>query len=153
MKKLAANYIVSDAGKLLKNGILLAGEDGVAHEFIDTQGDLDEIAQLTFHNGILISGSTFRRINSESLFLSPEGSFICSLTAGVEQISLHNLVELGKQVQAQFPEMTIPEIMDSLNSVLNRQFRKESIPGIFLLIGSDLPGMHFTHKSRLKKIL
>ena len=153
MKKLAANYIVSDTGKLLKNGILLAGEDGTAHEFIDTKGDLDEMAQLTFHNGILIPGNTFRRINSESLFLGPEGSLICSLITGVEQISLHNLVELGKQVQAQFPEMKIPEIMDSLHSVLDRQFRKERAPGIFLLIGSDLPGLHFTHKSRLKKIL
>lgn len=153
MKKLAANYIVSDTGKLLKNGIMLAGEDGIAYEFIDTKGDLDEMAQLTFHNGILIPGNTFSRIKSESLSWGPEGSFICSLIAGVEQISLHNLIETGKQVQAQFPEMKIPEIMDSLNSVLDRQFRKESVPGIFILIGSDLPGLHFTHKSHLKKIL
>jgi hypothetical protein len=153
MRKLAANYIVSDSGKFLKNGILLAHEDGTALEFIDTKGNLDEIAQLTFHNGIVIPGNTFHRINLERTFPQPEGSFICSLVAGIEQISLHNLVEIGKQIQAQFPEMKIPEIMDSLNSVLDSQFRKERTPGIFLLVGSDLPGLHFTHKSRLKKIL
>ena len=147
MKKLAANYLISETGKLLKNGILLAEDNGVALDFIDTNGDLNEIAQLTFYNGILIAGQTFTRINSESLV------FISPIIQGKDQLSLHDLVELAKQYQVQFPEMQIPEIWNAINTILQPEFRKETTAGIFLLIGSDLPGLHFTSKSRLKKIL
>ncbi len=147
MKKLAANYLISETGKLLKNGILLAEDNGVALDFIDTNGDLDEIAQLTFHNGILIAGQTFTRINSASQ------AFISPTISGKDHLSLHDLVELAKQYQIQFPEMQIPEIWNAIITILQPEFRKESTAGIFLLIGSDLPGLHFTSKSRLKKIL
>lgn len=147
MKKLAANYLISETGKLLKNGILLAEDNGVALDFIDTNGDLDEIAQLTFHNGILIAGQTFARIDSGNQ------AFISPTIQGKDQLSLHDLVELAKQYQIQFPEMQIPEIWNAINTILQPEFRKETTAGIFLLIGSDLPGLHFTSKSRLKKIL
>jgi hypothetical protein len=158
MKKLAANYLVSETGKFLKNGILVAEEDGTAVEFIDTEGNLDEIALLSFHNGILISGFSFHRINAESTgsksihFLS---TTISQFVAELPQISIHELIEIGKQVQMQFPEMKIPEILSELNSFFTESghFRKERIPGIFLLIGANLLELHFTAKSRLKKIL
>lgn len=158
MKKFAANYLVSEAGKFLKNGIVVAEEDGTAVEFIDTEGDLDEIAQLTFHNGILISGYTFIRTNAEPSISESEhsiSSFINQSVAELSPISIHNLIEIGKQIQTLFPEMKIPEIMSEINTILleNSRFRKEKMPGIFLLIGVDLVELHFTPKSRLKKIL
>ena len=158
MKKLAANYLVSEAGKFLKNGILVADEDGTAVEFIDTKGALDEIALLSFHNGILISGYAFIRINNESLVSKSEhflSSIINQFVAENTQISIRDLIEIGKQVQVKFPEMKIPEILSELNLCLQESdhFRKERVLGIFLLVGADLPGLHFTAKSRLKKIL
>lgn len=158
MKKLAANYLVSEAGKFLKNGILVAEEDGTAVEFIDTEGNLDEIALLSFHNGILISGFSFIRINAESP-VSKSVHFLTSIinesVAELTQISIHDLIEIGKQVQMQFPEMKIPEILGELNLCFleSGSFRKAKIPGIFLLIGADLRELHFTAKSRLKRIL
>jgi len=158
MKKLAANYLVSEAGKFLKNGILVAEDDGTAVEFIDTEGDLDEIALLAFHNGILISGYAFTRISTENPVSESEhflSSIINPAIADYNPVSIQNLVEIGKQVQSQFPEMRIPEILREISAILleNGRFRKEKIPGIFLLIGADLPELHFTPKSRLKKIL
>lgn len=158
MKKLAANYLISEAGEFLKNGILVAEEDGTAVEFVDTGGDLDEIALLTFHNGILISAYTFIRIKADSSILAQAhsvASFINQFVAELNLISMQYLTELGKQVQEQFPEMKIPEILSEINAILleNGRFRKEEIPGIFLWIGTDLPGLHFTPKCRLKKIL
>jgi len=158
MKKLAANYLVSEAGKFLKNGILVAEEDGTAVEFIDTEGALDEIALLSFHNGILISGYAFVRINTESSASISQHflSFLVNpVIAEFNPVSIHNLVEIGKQVQMQFPEMKIPEILSELNFCILESglFRKEIIPGIFLLIGADLLELHFTAKSRLKRIV
>ncbi len=158
MKKLAANYLVSETGKFLKNGILVAEEDGTAVEFIDTKGDLDEIALLSFHNGILISGYAFTRINPENPVCESEhflSSLIIPAITELNLVSIHNLVEIGKQVQLQFPQMKIPEILGELNSFFTESghFRKDKMPGIFILIGSNLLSLHFTAKSRLKKIL
>jgi hypothetical protein len=51
--------------------------------------------------------------------------------------------------------MKIPEIIQEMTAFLlsGGHFLKQNIPGIFLLMGVDLTGLHFTPKSRLKKIL
>ncbi|MBL7972728.1 MAG: hypothetical protein JNL03_14510, partial [Prolixibacteraceae bacterium] len=62
MKKFAANYVISESGDLLKNSILIAEDDGTVLEYIDTKGNLQEMARLTFLNGILLSGFSFVRV-------------------------------------------------------------------------------------------
>jgi hypothetical protein len=147
MKKLAANYLISETGKFLKNGILLAEDNGTPLDFIDTKGDLDEIAQLTFHNGILITGQTLTRLNAE------DQTPLYQIIQSKDQLTLGDLIELAKQYQLQSPDKTIPEIWSALNADLSLSFRKENATGIFLLIGCNLPGFRFTAKSRLKKLL
>ncbi|HEX7585879.1 MAG TPA: hypothetical protein VF373_14420 [Prolixibacteraceae bacterium] len=158
MRKLAANYVVSEIGDFLKNGIVMAEEDGTVAGYIDTKGDLAEIEQLIFHNGILIAGFTFERKSIEIPLPEthhPIRSFVFQSSAGMNQFSIQNLIDLAKQVQEQFTELKIPEILNEISEVLlsNGGFVKENTPGIFLLIGTDLVGLHFTLKSRLKKIL
>lgn len=147
MKKLAANYLISERNKFLKNGILLAEDNGTAVECIDTNSDLDEIAQLTFHNGILVAGQTFTRLNSEDQLLHNQ------IIQAKEQLSLSDLIELAKEYQLLHPDKTIPEIWSVLNADLALSYRKENTTGIFLLIGCDLPALRFTSESRLKKLL
>ncbi len=147
MKKLAANFLISESDNFLKNGILLAEDNGTALSFIDTSGDLNEIAQLTFHNGILIAGQIFTRLNTED---QPP---IHHIIQDKEQLSLSDLIELAKEHQLLYPEKTIPEIWSALNADLALSYRKENAAGIFLLIGCDLPAFRFTAKSRLKKLL
>ena len=158
MRKFAANYLISDTGVLLKNGIVIAGEDGLIARYIDTQGDLREVEQLIFHNGILMGGCQFTKINTSkpgSTSGNPFHSFMLQAVAGSTQFSIHNLVDLGKQLQLQFPEMKIPAIMNEISEILlaDGVFIKESIPGIYLLSSVDLVELHFTPQSRLKKIL
>jgi hypothetical protein len=156
MKKYAANYLVADSGDYLKNGIIVAGEDGFVLKYIDTKGELREIAQLTFLNGILMAGCTFvktKAANSEPDM--PFESMVLNLAAKSIQFSIQDMIGLGKQIQIQFPEMNIPEIINGMKEVLlsSGGFTKENIAGIFLLTGVDLVNLHFTPKSRLKKIL
>lgn len=153
MKKNAANYLVSEDGVFLKNGIVIADENGTAVQYIDTKGDLNEIAQLTFHNGILMAGFTFLKTN-EAFPISATDPLIQSVE-GQNEISIQNLIELGKQAQVQFPEMTIPEILNRISHELLSEgsYTKKNRSGIFLLMGVDLIGLRFTPKSRLKKIL
>ncbi len=158
MRKFAANYLVSDNGIFLKNGIVVAGQDGIVLEYIDTQGDLREIAQLIFHNGIILAGCIY--VKTEAPVLVPETnhplrSFIFQSVAKLNQFSVQNMFGLGQQVQNQFPELKISEIMHEITEVLqsNAGFSKENQPGIYLLTGVDLSALSFTAKSRLKRIL
>ncbi|HAH22398.1 MAG TPA: hypothetical protein DCL77_01280 [Prolixibacteraceae bacterium] len=158
MRKLAANYLVSDTGSFLKNGIVLVGEDGLVARYIDTKDNIREVEQLIFHNGILLAGCQFTRINaSQEVSLSGHSfeSMALPSVAGYTQYTLQNMVELCKRLQHQFPEMKIPEIFNGISKILFTEcgFLKETLPGIYLLSSVDLIGMHFTPQSRLKKIL
>jgi len=158
MRKFTANYLVSDSGVFLKNGILIADDEGTAVQYIDTTGDLKEIAQLSFHNGILMAGFIFSK-NYDSVLLSetenPLKSMVMLSVARSIRFSIQDLIELCKQVQYQFQDMKIPEIMNEISEVLlsNAGFVKENIPGIYILTGVYLPELHFTSRTKLKKIL
>lgn len=152
MRKFTANYLVSEDGIFLKNGIVVAGDSGTAVQYIDTKGDLREMEQLSFHNGILMAGFTF--LNKTDASPVSEADPLIRPVEGQAEVSIQNLIELGKQAQVQFPEMKIPEIMVKIKEALtNGGFIKETIPGIFLLMSVDLAGLRFTPKSQLKKIL
>jgi len=56
MRKLAANYIITGIGDILKNSYIELTEEGEIVKIVDTKGDLPEIAQLEFYNGVLIPG-------------------------------------------------------------------------------------------------
>lgn len=157
MRKFTANYLLSDSGIFLKNGIFIVEEDGTVIECIDTKGDLKEIAQMSFHNGILMSGFVFLNTNDIVPLSEPENtvkSFVIHSATGKIQYSISDLINLGKQIQDHFPEMKIPEIMNEIAEVLVSSvgFRREKDPGIFLLSGVDLPQMHFTPSARIKRI-
>ncbi|MEI8113722.1 MAG: hypothetical protein WCI54_08830 [Bacteroidia bacterium] len=158
MRKFTANYLLSDSGVFLKNGIVIAEDDGTVMEYRDTAGDLKEIEQMSFHNGILIAGFTFSK--DTGLVPLPEAdntvrSFVILSVTGMLQFSIHDFIESGKQIQDHFPEMIIPEIMNEMAEILVADigFKKEKTPGIFLLSGVDLPHMHFTQQTRIKRIL
>ena len=157
MKKFAAHYLITDDDRFLKNAILHADEDGTPLEYIDTSNDLQEIAQLIFHNGILISNLVFSK-NSNTI---PKNNHEDSLEAVIRhycknknRLTIQDLIVLAQQMQEHFTEMKIPEIISELSqTLLNKGFSKQNLPGIFLLSGTDLINLHFTSKTQLKKIL
>jgi hypothetical protein len=158
MKKFAANYLVSETGAFLKNGIVVLNDDGEVLEIVDTGGDLQEMAQLTFLNGILIPNFRLVKVLSESQQVN-DGfsvqSFLNRLADGFSEISFHQWIEISVQIQKQFPNTTIPEIFDTINVGLQTSlgYSKQTISGLFLLKGIDMVNLHFTSGNRLKKIL
>jgi len=158
MRKFAANYLVADNGEFLKDGIALVGEDGFIFDTIDTKGDLREMERLIFFNGILMGGYLFTKTEISQMKEAFDSQFKNNVLQAViasTQLTIHNLVDLGKQLQVQFPEMKIPVIMNEISEVLlgEGRYTKETIPGIYLLSGADLVDLHFTPKSRLKQII
>lgn len=153
MKKFAANYVISESGSLLKNGILIANNDGTVVEIIDTKGDLDEMAQLTFHNGILMANNSFIRKDAVISRESELSQFVSLKTNSFPQLTVFEIIDIAKQTQAEFPELKIFEITKTIFSLLNSYFNKERQSGVFLLVHSDLIGLQFKPQSRLKRIL
>jgi len=158
MRKFAANYLISNTGAFLKNGMAVAGEDGFILQYIDTNGDLIEVEQLSFHNGILMAGIKFTKINATqtiSVSGKPFNSLVLKSVAELTQLSIQNLIDLCKHLQIQFPEMKIQAIMNEIYEVLLGEggFIKETNPEIYLLTSVDLVKLHFTPKTRLKKII
>ena len=158
MKKFAANYVISDSGELLKNGIVIAEDDGSVLEYIDTDGQLQEIARLEFHNGILLGGFIFVKVR-EALpvfdFDSRFSSLILPEISGMNEVSILKWLDLCKKIPVLFPDMIITEIMRGITDILctDGGFRKENTPGIYLLTGSDLVILKLTANCRLRRIL
>lgn len=153
MKKFAANYVISESGSLLKNGILIANDDGTVAEIIDTKGDLDEMAQLTFHNGILMANDLYNRKGEVNSLENELSQFVNLKISSFERLTPFEIVDVAKQTQAEFPELKISETIRIIFSLLSICFSKERQVGVFLLIHSDLIGLHFKAQSKLKRIL
>ena len=158
MKKFAANYVISDSGELLKNGIIVAEDDGSVLEYIDTEGDLQEIARLEFHNGILLGGFTFVKVREAVPIMDFDSRFssiILPKISGMNEISILKWLDICKKIPALFPEMKITEITRKITDAISTDggFRKENAAGIYLLTGSDLIVLKLTTNCRIKRIL
>lgn len=135
MKKFTANYLVTPVGEFLKNGIVMISDDGMASEFIDTKGDLREMAQLVFHSGILVPNFEFRK-NNEPAF------------------TLEVFIETAKEIQQKNTGLSIPEIFKQLAERLqiDRGFTKNRLPGLFRLTGNDLVHLKFSKECKCRRI-
>jgi len=158
MRKFVSNYLITNTGAFLKNGIAIVGEDGFIDQYIDTTGDLRELEQLIFYNGILMAGFYFVKSAVNQPITSVDNTVRSMVLQSVGEStlwSIHEHIELGKSVQGRYPQLTIPFILNELTGVLltEGKFVKQTIPGIYLLTGVNLADLHFKPNSRLKKII
>ncbi len=56
MRKISANIIITNTGKPLINGIIEIDDLGYIHKVTDTKGQLKEVGNLEFYNGIIVPG-------------------------------------------------------------------------------------------------
>jgi hypothetical protein len=158
MKKLAANYVLSESGDLLKNGILIAEDDGSVLEYTDTQGNLQEMAQLTFHNGILMANFSFVRVHESLPLFEHDERFMSTFLpdlASKGEVSILGWLEICKMFSASYSDLIISQVFREVTSTIcgDGGFRKENVPGVYLLTGSDLLVLKLSKNVRLKRIL
>ena len=56
MRRIGANYIITNTGKPLKNAYLEIDDDGTILQVVETNGNLREQSNLEFYNGVLVPG-------------------------------------------------------------------------------------------------
>lgn len=158
MKRFAAHYLLTHTGVLLKNGIAVTGEDGFVAEYVDTKDGIQEMEQMIFLSGLLLEAFELIKHPGPAIVPVPEDLFqvqLVYLLAHSEHISLQQLLDTGKELQKQFPEMTIPDLLNRMLAILLSEagYMKKPLPGLYLLKGLDMTKLHFTPESRVKKIL
>ena len=157
MKKLAAHYLLTDTGLLIKNGIAVLGDNASVVKFIDPRGELRETQQMIFHSGLLLCPYELVKTFPRQVVSSPVDTFQFQVLEAVKDsnhLSMTQLVDLGKLLQEQFKQMNVPQILENILDVLLSKagYEKRPLAGICLLSGLDLALLHFTSKSRIKKI-
>ena len=152
MRRFAANYLLNESGALLKNGIVEINDSGKVLQILDTNGDLRETSRLNFQNGILIPGFELEKVQLTDPGI--ENPFL-ALFPKTNILTLLQIIQAGIKFWEQTPDSTISHFLENMDELLIRSgdYKKEVIPGIFLLIGCDLVNMKFTPKSRLKRLL
>jgi hypothetical protein len=157
MKKFAANYLITQSGKFLKNGMVTIGQDGWITEITDTHGDLQEVAQLIFCNGILMAD--FGYIQTGPKVVKPVHqdeieALIEAFSNDSPKLSSQKTIELCVQIQAMYNKMTIPEIMTRVTEFFMRDGRyiKQELAGLILLSGNDLVNLKFRTTCKIRRI-
>ncbi len=56
MRRFSAQYIITGTGRVLKKGIITTGDDGRITDITDTNGNLPELSNTEFYNGIIVPG-------------------------------------------------------------------------------------------------
>ncbi|MFN8240041.1 MAG: amidohydrolase family protein [Bacteroidales bacterium] len=56
MRVFSAQYVITNAGKILKRPVITTGDDGTIIKVTDTGGHLVEQASVEFHNGVIVPG-------------------------------------------------------------------------------------------------
>ena len=56
MRKFSAHFIFTGNGVVLEKGIIVVNDNGMVTDLIDTKGELTEMANVEFYNGVLIPG-------------------------------------------------------------------------------------------------
>jgi len=69
MRKIGANYIITNTGKALRNAYLEINQDGKILRLVEPDGDLQEVNQLEFYNGVLVPGFVNTHAHLELSFL------------------------------------------------------------------------------------
>lgn len=100
MKRLSAQYIITNKGPALKRGIISVDENGEITDIEDTGGNLREERFVEFYNGIIIPGFVNCHCHLELSYMKksvPEG---IGLTGFIEHVRSHRKHEADKVISA-----------------------------------------------------
>lgn len=100
MKRLSAQYIITNKGPALKRGIICVDDNGVITDIEDTGGRLQEERFVEFYNGIIIPGFVNCHCHLELSYLKnciPEGT---GLTKFIEHVRTCRTPEIDKTIPA-----------------------------------------------------
>lgn len=127
MRRIGANYIITNIGAPLRNAYLELDDDGVILRVVETDGDLQEVSGLEFYNGVLVPGFVNTHAHLELSFMKGEieqkqalPHFISSLRkirlSATDQ-EIQKTIELADQEMKREGIVLVGDISNSIDSI------------------------------------
>jgi cytosine/adenosine deaminase-related metal-dependent hydrolase len=133
MRKIAAPYIFPISSLPVKNGIIVAENDGTIIDIIDNGGKLVEQSGVEYYNGVIVPGFVNAHCHIELSYLAGKINNIQGLTNFISQfIQLRN------------------NIPDKLNDIINRADKQMQAEGIVAVGDISNSNISFDIKSKSK---
>jgi cytosine/adenosine deaminase-related metal-dependent hydrolase len=170
-RKLSASYIFSAHSGFLTNGILILDSDNRVIDLIDTNGNLQEEANLIHYNGILTPAFVNIHWQAELSHLSGQiphktGSqgfnqhLITRRNIKDDQVQ-ESILEEMIVFQQHNPQTLLKDLLTRVTTIRAKalgiesqtgSFEKGKLPGVNLIEHADLRRLKLTESSRIKKI-
>jgi cytosine/adenosine deaminase-related metal-dependent hydrolase len=99
MRKLSAHYIITGVGVILTKGIIILDNDGTVLEIVDTKGELNEMANVEFYNGVLIPGFVNAHCHLELSHLKAISPEKTGLPGFLKNVIQHRNIEQDKVIE------------------------------------------------------
>ena len=108
MKRFSAQYIITNAGPVLKRGIISTDEEGLIKNIEDTGGELTEKHSTEFYNGVIIPGFVNCHCHLELSHLKgkvPEGKGLGAFIENIRNSRVANPNEIKNDIVSADSEM------------------------------------------------
>ena len=164
MKKYAAHWLFSGNSSPIQKGIVEVDRLGKISQVIQPKGDLQEMAALEFHNGIICPGfiNLFEHYTATEFF-----AFFPELEKFEELITFppstdQELLKWMKAIHGQQKELKLEnlirifcfesaKIANKLQTLGTIEPGKQ--PGLYLIYNMDYQNLRLTENSKLKKLI
>jgi cytosine/adenosine deaminase-related metal-dependent hydrolase len=169
MKRLAAQYIITNAGPALKRAIVTTEDDGTIICIEDTAGDLKEKHSTEFYNGIIIPGFVNCHCHPELSLLKGYISEREGLDNNIYEEGIvlsadfcNSILEELKTLQFNFPEISTDDLIFWATAHAARALGKEDQfgkieqgknPGLLLLQNVDLINLKLLPESFVTRLI
>ncbi len=164
MKRYAAHWLFSGNSSPIKKGIIEVDQLGKICRVIQTKGDLQEMAALEFHNGIICPGfiNLFEHYTAKEVF-----TFFPELEKFEELFNFppstdRELLKWMKAIQGQQKNIELEKLIRIFcfesAKIINKQqtlgtIEPEKQPGLNLIYNMDYQNLKLTENSKLKKLI
>jgi cytosine/adenosine deaminase-related metal-dependent hydrolase len=168
MKRLAAQYIITNSGPPLKRAVVTTEDDGTIISIEDTAGDLNEKHSTEFYNGIIIPGFVNCHLEPSHLkgyistSMSVPDNIMCKEGIVLSADICNSILEKLKTLQFNFPEILLKDLIFWATSNGARALGEEDKfgkiepgknPGLLLLQNVDLINMKLLPESFVTRLI
>lgn len=91
MRRYSANYVYTNLGKPIRNGIVELNDDGVITKIYDPKGEIKELAFTEFYNGVIVPGFVNTHCHTELSYLKGKIKPNSGLHGFINQLNSHKL--------------------------------------------------------------
>ncbi|MDX9848675.1 MAG: amidohydrolase family protein [Tenuifilaceae bacterium] len=146
MRRFSANYIYTNCGKPIRNGVVGVNDNGVVVEIIDHKGQEKEYAHTEFRNGIIVPGFVNAHCHTELSHLKgkiDQGTGLANFVDQIRNSRLAGDIIDDKPIQDAIADMNrqgivaVADICNTTDSFLAKQNSKIRFVNLIEVLGLD----------------